>query len=144
MGPARDRPDRNRYNDAHGHQRRQELPEVLNDHEDIDFLQYTGGTTGGAKGAMLTHRNLVANMQQPSAWVGQLVREGEEIIITARPLYHIFSLTANGLVFMKIGALNYLITNPRDMPGFVKELSKVPFTAITGVNTLFNGLLNTP
>src|SRR3546814_11596582 len=68
----------------------------------------------------------------------------EEIIITALPLYHIFSLTANGLVFMKIGALNYLITNPRDMPGFVKELSKVPFTAITGVNTLFNGLLNTP
>src|SRR3546814_8077116 len=93
---------------------------------------------------MLTHRNLVANMQQASAWVGQLVREGEEIIITALPLYHIFSLTANGLVFMKIGALNYLITNPRDMPGFVKELSKVPFTAITGVNTLFNGLLNTP
>src|SRR3546814_8623983 len=93
---------------------------------------------------MRTHRNLVANMQQASAWVGQLVREGEEIIITALPLYHIFSLTANGLVFMKIGALNYLITNPRDMPGFVKELSKVPFTAITGVNTLFNGLLNTP
>jgi long-chain acyl-CoA synthetase len=93
---------------------------------------------------MLTHRNLVANMQQAAAWVSQLVNEGGETIITALPLYHIFSLTANGLVFMKIGALNYLITNPRDMPGFVKELSKVKFTAITGVNTLFNGLLNTP
>jgi long-chain acyl-CoA synthetase len=97
-----------------------------------------------AKGAMLTHRNLVANMQQSAAWVSQLVNEGGEIIITALPLYHIFSLTANGLVFMKIGALNYLITNPRDMPGFVKDLSKVKFTSITGVNTLFNGLLNTP
>src|SRR3546814_7969595 len=122
----------------------QELPEVSISHDDTAFLQYTGGTTGVAKGAMLTHRNLGANRQQAAAWVGQLVREGEEIIITALPLYHIFSLTANGLVFMKIGALNYLITNPRDMPGFVKELSKVPFTAITGVNTLFNGLLNTP
>jgi long-chain acyl-CoA synthetase len=93
---------------------------------------------------MLTHRNLVANMQQAAAWVRANVKPGEEIIITALPLYHIFSLTANGLVFMKFGALNYLITNPRDMPGFVKELSKIPFTAITGVNTLFNGLLNTP
>ena len=93
---------------------------------------------------MLTHRNLVANMQQAAAWVRSNVKLGEEIIITALPLYHIFSLTANGLVFMKFGALNYLITNPRDMPGFVKELSKIPFTAITGVNTLFNGLLNTP
>src|SRR3546814_829716 len=144
MVPDYDIPDTIRFNDALALGQRQELPEVSISHDDIAFLQYTGGTTGVAKGAMLTHRNLVANMQQASAWVGQLVREGEEIIITALPLYHIFSLTANGLVFMKIGALNYLITNPRDMPGFVKELSKVPFTAITGVNTLFNGLLNTP
>jgi long-chain acyl-CoA synthetase len=111
---------------------------------DIAFLQYTGGTTGVAKGAMLTHRNLVANMEQAAAWVGTNLRPGEEVVITALPLYHIFSLTANGLVFTKFGGLNHLITNPRDMPGFVKELSKTKFTAITGVNTLFNGLLNTP
>ncbi|MBB1471953.1 MULTISPECIES: long-chain fatty acid--CoA ligase [unclassified Luteimonas] len=111
---------------------------------DIAFLQYTGGTTGVAKGAMLTHRNLVANMQQASAWVGQQAQPGKEVMITALPLYHIFALTANGLVFMKFGAKNILITNPRDMPGFVKELKREPFTAITGVNTLFNGLLNTP
>ena len=120
------------------------LPDVAIAPEDLAFLQYTGGTTGVAKGAMLTHRNLVANMQQAAAWIGTNVRYGEEIIITALPLYHIFALTANGLVFMKFGGLNYMITNPRDMPAFVKELKKVPFTAITGVNTLFNGLLNTP
>lgn len=112
--------------------------------EDIAFLQYTGGTTGVAKGAMLTHRNLVANMQQAAAWIGTNVRYGQETIITALPLYHIFALTANGLVFMKFGGLNHMITNPRDMPGFVKELRRTKFTAITGVNTLFNGLLNTP
>jgi long-chain acyl-CoA synthetase len=133
-----------RFADALSLGQRHALPEVRIDSDDIAFLQYTGGTTGVSKGAMLTHRNLVANMLQAGAWVGALVREGEETIITALPLYHIFSLTANGLVFMKIGGLNHLITNPRDMPGFVKELSKVKFTAITGVNTLFNGLLNTP
>lgn len=112
--------------------------------DDIALLQYTGGTTGISKGAMLTHRNLVANMQQASAWVGGNVRLGEELIVTALPLYHIFALTANCLVFIKFGARNLLITNPRDMPGFVKELKHSGFTAITGVNTLFNGLLNTP
>ncbi len=112
--------------------------------EDIAFLQYTGGTTGVAKGAMLTHRNLVANMQQSSAWISKDCVPGKEIIITALPLYHIFALTSNCLVFMKFGGLNYLITNPRDMKGFVKDLAKSRFTAITGVNTLFNGLLNTP
>ena len=120
------------------------LPKIESQPEDIAFLQYTGGTTGLAKGAMLTHRNLVANMQQAAAWVGANVNPGHEVIITALPLYHIFALTANGLVFMKFGGLNHMITNPRDMPGFVKELKKVRFTAITGVNTLFNGLLNTP
>ncbi len=113
-------------------------------HEDIAFLQYTGGTTGVAKGAMLTHANLIANMQQSAGWLGTIMTEGREIVITALPLYHIFSLTANCFVFMRFGGLNYLITNPRDMPDFVKQLSKIPFTAITGVNTLFNGLLNTP
>ena len=119
-------------------------PAVAIDASDIAFLQYTGGTTGVAKGAMLSHRNLVANMEQAAAWVGSALRPGEEVVITALPLYHIFSLTANGLVFTKFGGLNHLITNPRDMPGFVKELRKTRFTAITGVNTLFNGLLNTP
>jgi long-chain acyl-CoA synthetase len=120
------------------------MPSVDIAPQDIAFLQYTGGTTGVAKGAMLTHHNLVSNMQQSNAWVSANTREGSEIIITALPLYHIFALTANCLVFMKLGGQNYLITNPRDMPGFVKELSTIPFTAITGVNTLFNGLLNTP
>jgi long-chain acyl-CoA synthetase len=113
-------------------------------HDDLAFLQYTGGTTGVAKGAMLTHGNMVANMQQASAWLKNDIAEGKEVIITALPLYHIFSLTANCLTFMKVGALNYLITNPRDMPAFVKELQHLKFTAITGVNTLFNGLMNTP
>ncbi len=114
-------------------------------HEDIAFLQYTGGTTGVAKGAMLTHGNMVANMQQAYEWLKPAkINEGEEIIITALPLYHIFALTANCLVFSKMGSKNILILNPRDMKGFVKELSKYKFTAFTGVNTLFNGLLNTP
>jgi len=108
------------------------------------FLQYTGGTTGVSKGAELTHHNIVCNLLQARAWISDKIREGEEIIITPLPLYHIFSLTANCLAFSSIGALNILITNPRDMLGFVKELKKWNFTAITGVNTLFNGLLNTP
>lgn len=117
-----------------------EKPTIIG--EDLAFLQYTGGTTGVAKGAMLTHRNMVANVQQVSAWLGPLIKRGQEVLITALPLYHIFSLTANCLCFIKFGALNVLITNPRDMPGFIKELSQWKFTAITGVNTLFNGLLH--
>ncbi|MCB1960653.1 MAG: long-chain-fatty-acid--CoA ligase [Rhodocyclaceae bacterium] len=113
-------------------------------HDDIAYLQYTGGTTGVAKGAMLTHRNIIANLQQAHAWIGPFLSEGGEVIITALPLYHIFSLTANCLTFFKIGATNVLITNPRDIPGFVKELGKTRFTVITGVNTLFNALLNHP
>jgi long-chain acyl-CoA synthetase len=113
--------------------------------DDLAFLQYTGGTTGVAKGAMLTHRNLVANMLQSKAWMASAgVGEDVEVVITALPLYHIFALTANCLVYMAVGGVNVLITNPRDMPAFVKELSQVPFTFIPGVNTLFNGLLNTP
>lgn len=113
-------------------------------HEDVAFLQYTGGTTGLAKGAVLTHGNIIANLQQAHAWIRPFLHEGEELIITALPLYHIFSLTANCLTFFKLGAVNVLITNPRDIPGFVKELGKHRFTAITGVNTLFNALLNHP
>lgn len=112
--------------------------------EDLAFLQYTGGTTGVSKGAMLTHRNMVANLEQSKAAISNLVEPGEELVVTALPLYHIFALTANCLTFITMGGTNLLITNPRDMPNFVKELAKYPFTVITGVNTLFNGLLNTP
>jgi len=110
--------------------------------EDSAFLQYTGGTTGVSKGAILTHRNIVANMMQAKAWLTNSMSGTREIIITPLPLYHIFSLTANFFVFCNVGAMNVLIANPRDIPGFVKELAKWKFTAITGVNTLFNGLLN--
>lgn len=111
--------------------------------EDLAFLQYTGGTTGVSKGAMLTHRNMVGNLEQVSGLLELIIEEGNEMIVTALPLYHIFALTANCLTFLKYGCQNLLITNPRDMEGFVKELSKHPFTMLTGVNTLFNGLLNT-
>lgn len=115
-------------------------PTVSND--DLAFLQYTGGTTGVAKGAMLTHRNMQANLEQTRATYGKVLRDGKECVVTALPLYHIFALTVNGLLFLELGGQNLLITNPRDIPGFVKELGKFPFTAITGVNTLFNALLN--
>jgi long-chain acyl-CoA synthetase len=110
--------------------------------DSIAFLQYTGGTTGVAKGAMLTHRNMLANVLQARHWVASRIRSEDEIIITALPLYHIFSLTANCFVYSSLGALNVLITNPKDVPGFVKELKKWKSTAITGVNTLFNAMLN--
>ena len=113
-------------------------------HEDVAFLQYTGGTTGLSKGATLTHGNMVANLIQMHAWIGPKLSEGKDIVVTALPLYHIFALTVNCLLFMRVGGKNVLITNPRDMPGFVKELAASKLTAFTGVNTLFNGLLNTP
>lgn len=111
--------------------------------EDIAFLQYTGGTTGVAKGAILTHKNIVANMCQARAWLSPGLSIGKEILISPLPLYHIFSLTVS-MVFVSIGATNVLITNPRDMAGFIKELKKWKFTVLPGVNTLFNGLLNHP
>ncbi|AUH74002.2 AMP-binding protein [Legionella sainthelensi] len=113
-------------------------------HDDIAFLQYTGGTTGVAKGAILTHGNMIANILQADSWIKPLGLDNDEIIVTAIPLYHVFSLTANCLTFLKEGAKNVLITNPRDMGNFIKEIKNVRFTAITGVNTLFNGLLNHP
>ena len=118
-------------------------PSTLN-HDDIAFLQYTGGTTGVAKGAILTHGNMIANVLQASSWILPLKISTLDIIVTALPLYHIFSLTANCLTFIKYGAKNILITNPRDIPGFIKEIKNSKFTAITGVNTLFNALLNNP
>jgi len=120
------------------------LPDVVVAHDDIAFLQYTGGTTGVAKGAMLTHANMIANMQQVGAWITLSLDRGQEVAIAALPLYHIFSLTACAMVFMRIGAHSVLVTNPRDMPEFVKILKSVPFSILPGVNTLFNGLLNTP
>lgn len=112
--------------------------------KDIAFLQYTGGTTGVAMGATLSHRNIVTNMLQIREWMKPRLKENEEVAITALPLYHIFALTVNCLCMLQMGAENILITNPRDLDGFIKELKKYPFTFITGVNTLFNGLLNHP
>lgn len=122
--------------------RKKTLQPVTLVNTDVAYLQYTGGTTGIAKGAMLTHRNMIANMEQAGAWLKPVLTSDQEFVVTALPMYHIFSLMANCLLFMKIGARNLLITNPRDIPAFISELSKYPFTAITGVNTLFNALLN--
>src|SRR3954467_15705812 len=113
-------------------------------HSDIAFLQYTGGTTGVSKGAMLLHRNIIAALLQYDAWLAPAIGGERAVIITALPLYHIFSLTVNCLVMMVVGGENVLITNPRDIPGFVKELAKHKYTMISGVNTLFNALLNNP
>jgi len=122
----------------------QSMKKVEVGHEDIAFLQYTGGTTGVSKGAMLLHRNILANIEQAAAWLTPGLAGETAVIITALPLYHIFSLTVNCLNMMKIGGLNVLITNPRDIPAFVKELGKHPYNVITGVNTLFNAFLHNP
>ncbi len=143
MVPPWQLPGAIRFNEALARGASQTFTAVQVGHDDIAFLQYTGGTTGVAKGAMLTHRNIIANLQQAHAWLKPFLAEGGTVV-TALPLYHIFALTANCLTFFKIGWSNLLITNPRDIPGFVKELSKQPFEAITGVNTLFNALLNNP
>ncbi|MBS0370168.1 MAG: long-chain-fatty-acid--CoA ligase [Proteobacteria bacterium] len=123
---------------------RQRFKPVPLGQQDLAFLQYTGGTTGVSKGAMLTHANIASNVTQAYNWIRPAVREGREIIVTALPLYHVFALTANCLTFLMIGATNLLIANPRDIPGFVKEWSKYPVSVFTGVNTLFNALLNNP
>ncbi|MCC6475082.1 MAG: AMP-binding protein, partial [Burkholderiales bacterium] len=134
-----------RFNEMLALGARRELKPVEMDHEDIAFLQYTGGTTGLAKGAMLLHRNILANLEQAAAWLKPFLAGDErQIIITALPLYHILSLTANCLLMMKLGGLNVLITDPRDIPRFVAELRKHRFSLITGVNTLFNALMNHP
>ena len=143
MVPAWNLPGSIRLSAALAEGRSRKLESVPLGHDDLAFLQYTGGTTGVAKGAMLLHRNIVANLLQARAWVRPFLgAEGTEIIITPLPLYHIFSLTANCLVFMTLGAENVLITNPRDIPGFVKEMARHKFTSFTGVNTLFNALVN--
>ncbi len=119
-----------------------ELKAVSVQQDDLAFLQYTGGTTGVSKGAMLLHRNILANLAQAHAWIKPALGDEQHMVVTALPLYHIFALTANCFTFFKIGASNLLIVNPRDIPGFVGELAKHRFTVITGVNTLFNALLN--
>ena len=144
MVPTFNLPDAIRFNSVIAKGRKLTLSPVELCGDDLAFLQYTGGTTGLSKGAMLTHRNMVANLEQAKAAIKPLLGEEGEVVVTALPLYHIFALTANCLTFFTLGGTNLLITNPRDMPNFVKELTKYDFTAITGVNTLFNGLLNTP
>jgi long-chain acyl-CoA synthetase len=144
MVPAYSLPSALRFNDVLAEGAGQSMKKVEVGHEDIAFLQYTGGTTGVSKGAMLLHRNILANIEQASAWLTPGLGGETAIIITALPLYHIFSLTVNCLNMMKVGGLNVLITNPRDIPGFVKELGKHPYNVITGVNTLFNAFLNNP
>ena len=121
---------------------RSEFKPVAIAQDDLAFLQYTGGTTGVSKGAMLSHGNILANTTQAHEWVKSLVTNEGELVVTALPLYHIFALTANCFLFLKVGASNLLITNPRDIPGFVAELAKYPYTILTGVNTLFNALLH--
>jgi long-chain acyl-CoA synthetase len=144
MVPAYSLPNVIRFNDAlsNGDVNSYKRPEL--NQECLAFLQYTGGTTGVSKGAMLTHGNMVANLEQVTGCLDPLLEEGKELVVTALPLYHIFALTANCLTFMKYGGHNLLITNPRDMQGFIKELTGKKFTVMTGVNTLFNGLINTP
>jgi len=127
---------------ARGRQQGFRRVEVVRD--DLAFLQYTGGTTGVSKGAMLTHGNVGANVAQAHAWIRPAMRPGEEFILTALPLYHVFALTANCLTFVMLGARNLLIANPRDIAGFIKEWRKYPVTVVTGVNTLYNALLNHP
>lgn len=144
MVPAWNLPGHVSMQDALADGRRRSLRPVTFGHEDIAFLQYTGGTTGVAKGAMLLHRNIVANVLQARSWLMPFLGPDRQIIITPLPLYHIFSLTANCLIFMTLGAENILIPNPRDIPGFIEELKKFKFTAFTGVNTLFNALVNNP
>ena len=144
MVPAYALPGALRFNDVLAEGARHELKRVAVGQEDIAFLQYTGGTTGVSKGAMLLHRNILANLEMVYAWQKPFLADQAQVVITALPLYHIFSLTGNCLTYMKMGGCNVLITNPRDIPGFVKELAKHKFTVITGVNTLFNALLNHP
>jgi len=144
MVPAYEFPNALRFNDVLEEGERHDLKRADVGLEDIAFLQYTGGTTGVAKGAMLLHRNILANLAMVAAWQGPFLGSEGQVAICPLPLYHIFSLMANCLVFMEMGGCNVLITNPRDIPGFVKELGKHKFNLIMGVNTLFNALLNNP
>ncbi len=144
MVPAWSLPAARRMREILVRGRSHRLENVVLTHGDIALLQYTGGTTGVSKGAMLTHGNIIANMQQAYAWIKPVLRDDVDLIVTPLPMYHIFALTANCLTFFRLGARNVLITNPRDIPGLIKELAEYRFTAITGVNTLFNALVQSP
>ncbi|WP_419418693.1 AMP-binding protein [Legionella sp. D16C41] len=144
MVPAYKLPQAIKFNKAFKHKITKPLNTPPLVHKDIAFLQYTGGTTGIAKGAILTHGNMIANVLQAYNWIIPLGLSKQDIIVTALPLYHIFSLTANCLTFIKAGAKNILVTNPRDVSHFIDEIKNSKFTALTGVNTLFNALLNHP
>lgn len=142
MVPDFSLPDAISFNDALERGAKLTCSRVPMDLDEVAFLQYTGGTTGVSKGAMLTHRNVVSNMEQIRYWMMPKLKEGEEVVVCALPLYHIFAFTVNALAIAKYGGHNILITNPRDIPAFVKELKKHPITVFTGVNTLYNALLN--
>lgn len=142
MVPSFNLPGAIAFNDAMKRGQSKAMKPVAVSGEDTAFLQYTGGTTGLAKGATLLHRNIVANLEQAAAWLAPWTVEGEETIVTPLPLYHVFALTANCLVFLKLGGKNVLITNPRDIPALVNEIKNAKPTAFTGVNTLFNALVN--
>ena len=148
MVPAFSLPGAVKFNDAIAAGRRMSLKKPDIKRDDVAFLQYTGGTTGVSKGATLRHRNVVANVLQNEAWLQPALKKGKQVermtIVTALPLYHIFALTACGLLGMRIGAMCLLIPNPRDIPGFIKELAKYEFHMLPAVNTLYNGLLNNP
>jgi long-chain acyl-CoA synthetase len=145
MVPAFDLPGAIRFNDVISEGSGLELKKVDIGPEDLAFLQYTGGTTGVSKGAMLTHRNVVANMEQVSAWFKPTHDENDPLVMVAPlPLYHIYALTCNCLFMLRDGGCNLLIPNPRDIPGFIKELKNNRFSAISGLNTLYNALLNHP
>ena len=144
MVPAFDLPAAQRFNEVLAEGAGKPLASVDVGPEDIAFLQYTGGTTGVSKGAMLLHRNIVANIAQVEGWLSLSLGGETPTIITALPLYHIYSLTVNCLLILRMGGYSILITNPRDIPGFVKELAKHRYNMITGVNTLFNALLHNP
>ena len=146
MVPAFSLPGATKFNDAIAAGRRLKLTKPAINRDDIAFLQYTGGTTGVSKGATLLHRNIIANVLQNEAWLQPALKKGKQVdhmtIVTALPLYHIFALTACCLLGMRIGGMCLLIPNPRDIPGFVKELGKYQFHMLPAVNTLYNGLLN--
>jgi long-chain acyl-CoA synthetase len=142
--PSYSLPGSVRFRDALARGAGHSFEDVPLKNEDLAFLQYTGGTTGVSKGAMLTHRNIVANMEQAAAWMGPWLAQGEEVILTPLPLYHIFSLTVNCLLFLRFGGENVLVTNPRDFPGFIKLLKHQRFTVMTAVSTLLNALMNQP
>lgn len=143
--PAYNLPDAISFNEALSRGSSQPLKSVTIKNTDLAFVQYTGGTTGVSKGAMLTHRNIISNVESQHYWMKPgHIPDGEGIIVAALPLYHVYALTTNALAALKSGSMNLLITNPRDMNAFIDDLKKYKITAFTGVNTLYNGLLNNP